>query len=75
MGVSIETWRSRIGQFHGYSFKSNTNNLDNINNNSKGMNISYLPIFVIAMLLIVGGIEPNPGPTVEELVIQCQKQI
>ena len=59
MGISIEQWRASVGLFRQklvihHSF-------------CKSTGCSLLKVCIISMLLLIGGIELNPGPTVAEL--------
>jgi hypothetical protein len=73
MGVSISIWRARIGCFHCSKFsKCKSKSYSKVIITSTGTYNSHLPVFVITLLLIIGCIETNPGPTVEELIMQVQ---
>ncbi|WAR06942.1 TRPM3-like protein, partial [Mya arenaria] len=60
MGVDIETYRGRIGGFKG-SIGCDVVTVPCNVNFSSGMNAFGAVVF-IGLLLIMGGIEPNPGP-------------
>ena len=61
MGISVNQWRAKIGLFgQKVTFHCNFNR-----STSSGCN-KFL-VCIIAVLLLIGGVEPNPGPTVAEL--------
>lgn len=59
MGVSIETWRARIGSFHG---RSHMIVFTPITQTLQSQLLGVLHFLVILMLLVIGNIELNPGP-------------
>jgi peptidoglycan hydrolase CwlO-like protein len=76
MGVSISLWLARIVCFHCSTvsnYKSKSYCKSNVS--STGTYNSHLPLFVITVLLIIGCIESNPGPTVEELILQVRSTL
>lgn len=76
MGVSITIWRARIGCFTGsYQCKNSAGDLNNVIENSSCSKCSFLPVFAIAYLLLIGGIESNPGPDLEDLITQNQNTL
>ena len=60
MGISVEQWRTRIGSFCQKVVFQN-----HFGHTKTGCNIRLL--CVIALLLLIGGVEVNPGPTVAEI--------
>jgi hypothetical protein len=58
MGISIDLWRFRIGTFCQKSSRSHL---------VSGSCYISITSCIIALLLLMAGIEPNPGPTVAEL--------
>ena len=64
--ISIDQWRGRIGSFNGikaYSKPTGTNDGSLLSaSNSLGLIQIVMAGVVISMLLIIGGIEANPGP-------------
>jgi hypothetical protein len=59
MGVSIEVYRARIGAFDGTRWKKAKNTEMRIS--ERNIKVWFLGL-VIVTLLIVGGMEQNPGP-------------
>ena len=59
MGISIEQWRASVGLF--------CQKLIIHHSFCKSTGCSLLKACIISMLLLIGGIELNPGPTVAEL--------
>ena len=59
MGISIEQWRASVGLF--------CQKLIIHHSFCKSRGCSLLKVCIISMLLLIGGIELNPGPTVAEL--------
>ena len=58
MGVSLETYRQRIGCFHGGQGQSKESH-----ESCEGyLLLLTLPISVIKDLLVMDGVEPHPGP-------------
>ncbi|XP_052783616.1 interferon-induced very large GTPase 1-like isoform X2 [Mya arenaria] len=68
MGVDIETYRGRIGCFKG-SIGCDVVTIPCNVNFSSGMKTIGAVVF-IGLLLIIGGIEPNPGPPHKEVTYQ-----
>ena len=71
MGISADQWRAKIGLFQ------QKVHIHFGHSKSTGCNIRLA--CVIAFLLLIGGVEPNPGPTVaelskrlDELIVQIQ---
>ena len=62
MGINIETWRMRIGHFFPLHRSRKTISLFSIYLNNSVFNSCIHLAFLISILLIVSGIEPNPGP-------------
>jgi hypothetical protein len=73
MGVSICIWRVRIGLFTGCRSSKKKNDV-NVKRPfiSLSMHSSFLSVFALTYLLLIGNIEPHPGPTIEELILQSQ---
>ena len=62
--ISVEAWRIHIGRFHGiklkcFSCKSKAKHWTSSDN----VLYSVLTISLISALLLIAGVEPNPGPT------------
>ena len=62
--ISVEAWRINIGRFHGmklkcFSSKSKTKRWTSSDN----VLCTVLTISLITALLLIAGVEPNPGPT------------
>ena len=62
--ISVEAWRINIGRFHGmklkcYSCKSKAKHWTSSNN----VLCTVFSISLITALLLIAGVEPNPGPT------------
>ena len=57
MGIDIMSYRIRIGRFN-INKKKMKEDKWNMVNSSKGV----ITILIIAILLIIGGVELNPGP-------------
>jgi outer membrane murein-binding lipoprotein Lpp len=74
MGVSIVTWRARIGRFI-CSQKCKDNFKMYNYGKGLGMSTSHISVIVLAYLLIIGCVEIQPGPTVEELILQSQNAV
>jgi hypothetical protein len=77
MGISVDAWRIRIGSFALHYIKNfNSTNLSKSNNtasniskncNVKGVPLQFLSImkyslYVVFILLLIAGVETNPGP-------------
>ena len=62
--ISIELWRARIGLHCGCKCNNNNNNPQSTTNqpDSSVSIFSALPACIIALLIVIGGIEINPGP-------------
>jgi hypothetical protein len=62
------SWRGRIGQFNRSSNRSRGNIASNRNYNTiectfyTAFNTGYPSASIILLLLVIGGIEKNPGP-------------
>jgi hypothetical protein len=66
MGVSIEQWRMQIGTFTPKCIKYLKNKNDtqktyNINTSNKNASIIFV-LYIICTLLVISGVETNPGP-------------
>jgi hypothetical protein len=61
MGVDIGTYRARTGTFRVSSVKKTAATQEVMGGNQR----SFVGL-VIMVLLVVGGVEMNPGPTVEQ---------
>lgn len=61
MGISIETYRQRIGRFHPRGGSKSA-----LSSNGgypyTGFGLKLFPVGVIVLLLLIAGVEPNPGP-------------
>ena len=65
MGVDITSWRGRIGVFYGDRHglcNYRPHRPSNVSDNLQHHQHAILPMVVICVLLILGGIELNPGP-------------
>lgn len=63
MGIDLSTYRGRIGRFNNRGYRAKTGKVDTINVNSNLWSWGL----VIAVLLVIGGVELNPGPDTESL--------
>lgn len=61
MNIDIDTYRARIGNFFTRNFKIKGRK----NNKKEGSR--WATILILAVLLIIGGVEINPGPTMAEM--------
>ena len=64
--IEIEQWRGRIGSFNRVKSYSKVNERKDLpftsTNELLGVLQTVMSAMVIGMLLIIGGVEPNPGP-------------
>jgi hypothetical protein len=67
VGVDIATYRDRIGLF-GRRKSSVTSSGESVS--KVGITKMWFMGLIIASLLIVGGVELNPGPTLEDKVME-----
>ena len=73
MGEELASYRARIGIFHLINLKRKTMKKDNkISSNFAKW---WIVATIIAVLLVMGGIERNPGPvkTIEDLDVKLNK--
>ena len=73
MGDELSSYRARIGNFHLINLKRKTMKKDN--KISSDFAKWWIAATIIAVLLVMGGIERNPGPvkTVEDLDVKLNK--
>lgn len=65
MGVSLELFRCRIGLFNFRHVKVPSTSSTNHNvRKGIGLSLRHIPVATLCLLLIISGIEQNPGPTV-----------
>ena len=68
MGISVQQWRARIGKFIP---RVGIGSTCGDRRTSRGTFIAALLIgSVLASLLIIGGVEQNPGPTTIDVVLR-----
>ena len=64
--ISIEEWRGRIGSFNNVKTNSNENQMDFDHQLpetiSLSLNQTLRLLALIRRLLVIGGVETNPGP-------------
>lgn len=69
-------WRARIGCFTcSRSYKSKNDGNNYRARKCFGMHNSYLSVIVLIYMLLIGGIESNPGPTLEELIERSEERL
>ena len=62
--ISVEAWRLSIGSFHSIRVKSLSSKLNDKDWTSiTNVSCYILSAALITMLLLIGGVESNPGPT------------
>ena len=63
--ISIELWRTRIGLHCSCKCNNNNNPQSTTDQPDSSVSIfSALIVCIIALLLVIGGIEINPGPII-----------
>lgn len=63
MGTSIQEYRARIGTFqHGDNLKSRNRKIVVLQGSSNGFSTLFPSLMICAFLLIISGVEKNPGP-------------
>ena len=66
MGCYLEDYRARVGNWAGrYSWRGVPRRGDTNGKTGEYLGFTVLSSVVLAMLLIIGGVEQNPGPVVE----------
>jgi hypothetical protein len=63
MGIDIATYRARIG---GFVFGRKMDSGIRVNGQESGLIKIWFSGLVVAVLLVIGGVEANPGPQVEQ---------
>ena len=62
MSIDISTWRTRIGSFIGGSHQSpHYQPMSGVVESTSPVNI-HIPLLLFTVLLLIGGLELNPGP-------------
>ena len=75
MGSSLQQWRAAIGGFHAARYCGSCIYFIGLPVNASLSEILFIASAVISILLVLGGVEQNPGPTVEELLINLESRI
>ena len=61
MGVSIELYRCHIGIFD-LKWRHSYKTISNGRKSGSGMSVRHIPVLLLLALLLISGIELNPGP-------------
>jgi hypothetical protein len=66
MGCYLEDYRARVGTWAGrFMWRGGSKHGDDVGTTGKCLGFTMLSFLILAVLLIIGGIEQNPGPAVE----------
>jgi hypothetical protein len=66
MGCYLEDYHARVGTWAGrHSWRGLSRHGDTIGTSGGYLGLTVLSSMVLAVLLIIGGVEQNPGPDVE----------
>jgi hypothetical protein len=66
MGCYLEDYRARVGTWAGrYTWRGGTKSGDDNGKTGKNLGSTMISFLILAVLLIIGGIEQNPGPAPE----------
>lgn len=66
MGDALCSWRARIGSFHDRLRAVKMRHCGRIS-------VNYGTVIFLAFLLLIGGVEPNPGPTLDDIYALMQE--